>query len=464
MNETERWRWGGAVLLTFATAVGGIALGRPLLFVAGAVPLTYVAYGYLSVPPDPALTFERRVDEETSVPGESVTVRVEVKNEGESVVPDVRVVDGVPGPLPVVDGAPRTAVSLSPGGTAAFEYAVRARRGVHEFDDVRFQARSIPGGHVVTGTQAADGDSRLRCLQSVSTFPLPDQTRQYVGRAPADEGGEGVEFYGSREYQPGDPARRIDWHRLASTGQLTTVVHREERARSVVFVLDARAGAAVGSGEGTFTAVELGTYAIERGARALQEENHSVGLAVVGDDSAEQSFVSPGGGSASRERIRHVLSRVGPFVADALDVSDEQADGSPSTAGSGRPDGASEERVGVTDGGVDPIRQLFADVGTTTQVVFVSPLLDADAVECLERLTRHGYTTTVLSPDVTGNGTWGSRLAGLDRVALVRRTQSLGAPVIDWDPEEPLGTALVRAATVGDGDTDRDTAEVRGDA
>ncbi|MFB6092079.1 MAG: DUF58 domain-containing protein [Haloquadratum sp.] len=446
MSEKERWRWNGAVLLTFATAAWGIALGRPLLFVAGAVPLTYVAYGYLSGPPRPELAFERHIEAETAVPGERVTVRLEVHNEGDGVVSDVRVVDGVPGPLPVVEGEPRTAVPLPPGGSTAFEYTVRARRGIHEFDDVRLQLRSLTGGHVVTETRSATGVDRLRCLQHVSMFPLPDQTRQYVGRAPADEGGEGVEFYGSREYLPSDPAKRINWHRLAATGELTTVVHREERSRSVVFVLDARPAAAVGSGEGTFTAVELGTYAIERGTRALQEDNHSVGLAVVGDGAAGPSFVAPGGGTATRERIRHVLSRVGPFVADALDSADTE-DATPEDPAADAA-GASGELTEATDGGgVDPVQRLLADVGTDAQVVLVSPLLDRDPVELVERLTKRGYVTTVLSPDVTGDERWGSRLAALDRHAWRRRAESLGAPVIDWDPEESLGMTLARAVT-----------------
>ena len=488
MSTTHQWRWRGAVLLTFATAVGGFALGNPLLFVAGAVPLAYVAYDYLSVPLNPDLVFERTVDAETAVPGDEVSVRLEITTESEGAAADVRVVDGVPGPLPVVDGSPRAAVAVPPNGSVTLEYTVRARRGVHEFDDVCYQLRSVQGGHVVTESASPTGASRFRCLQHLSSFPLPNRTRQYVGRSESDEGGEGVEFYGSREYQPGDPANRIDWNRLAGTGELTTLVHREERSRSVMFVLDTRPAAAVGSGEGTFTAVELGTYAVERGVRALQEDNHSVGLTVIGDDSAEQSFVPPGGGTATRERIRYVLSRVGPFVADALDAPDEENDADDS-AESDAPDGESDddeadtddesdmgdepgsegndaddtqspEAAGgdgreadpaeVTDGGEDPIERLVADVDARTQVVLVSPVLDAEPVRLVERLEKHGYASTVLSPDVTGEATWGSRTAALDRRARLLELQSQDAPVVDWDPEESLGMALVRGAAEPD--------------
>lgn len=490
MSTTYQWRWRGAVLLTFATAVGGFALGQPLLFVAGAVPLAYVAYDYLSVSPDSDLVFERHVDAETAVPGDEVGVRLEITTESEGVAADVRVVDGVPGPLPVVDGSPRAAVAVPPNGSVTIEYTVRARRGIHEFDDARYQLRSVQGGHVMTESASPMGASRLRCLQYLPSFPLPNRTRQYVGPSASDEGGEGVEFYGSREYQPGDPANRIDWNRLAGTGELTTLVHREERSRSVMFVLDGHQAAAVGSGEGTFTAVELGTYAVERGVRALQEDNHSVGLAVIGDDSVERSFVPPGGGTTTRERIRYVLSRIGPFVADALDTPNEEddtdastendtpsdeidADSEPGSEGSDVDNTQSPEAAGgdrreadpaeVTDGGGDPVERLVADVDTRAQVVLVSPILDAEPVRLVERLEKHGYASTVLSPDVTGEATWGSRTAALDRRARLLELQSLDAPVVDWDPEESLGMALVRGAA-GPNQTDADATEVTEDA
>lgn len=491
MSTTHQWRWRGAVLLTFTTAVAGFALGQPLLFVAGAVPLAYVAYDYLSVPPDPDLAFERTVDAETAVPGDEVGVQLEISTESDGVAADVRVVDGVPGPLPVIDGSPRAAVAVPPHGSVSLEYTVRARRGVHEFDDARYQLRSIQGGHVVTESTTPTGAARLRCLQHLPSFPLPNRTQQYVGRSTSDEGGEGVEFYGSREYQPGDPANRIDWNRLAGTGELTTLVHREERSQSVVFVLDARPAAAVGSGKGTFTGVELGTYAIERGVRALQDDNHSVGLAVIGDDSTERSFVPPGGGTSTREQIQYVLSRVGPFVANALDTpakqdtstdsdapdseTDDEADTNDESGSKRRDtddtypsdaagaDGRETDPAEITDGGTDPIERLVADVDVRAQIVLVSPLLDAEPVQLIERLQKHGYTSTVLSPNVTGEATWGSRTAALDRRTRLLELQALNTPVISWDPEESLGIALTRGAARPT-QPDADTTEVTGDA
>ena len=51
--------------------------------------------------------------------------------------------------------------------------------------------------------------------------------------------GRGLEFDEVRTYQPGDDYRSLDWRVTARTGRLHTKLFREERERSVHFLLDA---------------------------------------------------------------------------------------------------------------------------------------------------------------------------------------------------------------------------------
>lgn len=51
--------------------------------------------------------------------------------------------------------------------------------------------------------------------------------------------GRGVDFVESRNYQPGDDIRNMDWRVTARTGRAHTKVFREERERPVLIVLDA---------------------------------------------------------------------------------------------------------------------------------------------------------------------------------------------------------------------------------
>jgi uncharacterized protein (DUF58 family) len=51
--------------------------------------------------------------------------------------------------------------------------------------------------------------------------------------------GRGVDFLESRNYQPGDDIRNMDWRVTARTGRAHTKVFEEERERPVLIVLDA---------------------------------------------------------------------------------------------------------------------------------------------------------------------------------------------------------------------------------
>ena len=51
--------------------------------------------------------------------------------------------------------------------------------------------------------------------------------------------GRGVDFVESRNYQPGDDIRNMDWRVTARTGKAHTKVFQEERERPVLIVLDA---------------------------------------------------------------------------------------------------------------------------------------------------------------------------------------------------------------------------------
>ncbi len=52
--------------------------------------------------------------------------------------------------------------------------------------------------------------------------------------------GRGMEFDESREYQPGDDIRTIDWRVMARTGRVHTKLFQEERERPVLLLVDAR--------------------------------------------------------------------------------------------------------------------------------------------------------------------------------------------------------------------------------
>ena len=109
-------RWRGAVAAAVVFVVVGLATRTGALVLAAAVPLCYLAADALSTPPIPdGLVARRRVHPTPAAPDRAVTVTLVVRNDSDRTLPDVRVVDGVPEDLAVLEGSPRGGDALGPG-------------------------------------------------------------------------------------------------------------------------------------------------------------------------------------------------------------------------------------------------------------------------------------------------------------------------------------------------------------
>lgn len=411
MSEATRrlGRFDSGLYAALLAGAAGLFFQSTTAFLTGAVALAYVAYGRVAHTPDPDLAVERRLSEESPSPGQTVTVTLTVTNVGESALPDVRVRDAVPGALTVTDGAPALATSLRPGETATLSYEVEAERGTFAFGAASVAVRSVSGGR----ERRIDPDvrSELVCRTHVESVPLASETVSHTGRVDTDTGGEGLEFYSTRDYYPGDPLSRIDWNRLASTDELATINFRETRAATVIVAVDAGESTAVAPGPDAPTGLERGRFAASRIVDALLDEHNRVGAARVG---SEPRYVAPGTGGDQSLRARRLFG--------------------------------GEREVGTALAGRRSAERLRKRVPTDAQVVFCSPCLDEGAVEFARRFLAHGHAVTVVSPDVTNGATLGGTVERVDRDLRLRSIRRAGARTVDWSLDEPLDEALTRAA------------------
>ncbi|MFC3478328.1 DUF58 domain-containing protein [Halobacterium litoreum] len=411
-RDTHRWR-GAAGLSLLAVGAGAVS-ETPGALLLGAFGVAFVAYARVFTPPTPDLSLERTVHADDPQPGDEVDVTLTVTNDG-GFLPDLRLVDGVPSSLDVVDGSPRLATALRAGKRASMTYTVEAARGDHEFSPVDVVARDVTGAHEVQASLLVDADLQsVPALPQLDSFPLRSQTVQRVGRVPTSTGGSGVEFHATREYRTGDPLSRVDWKRLARTGDLSTVQFREERAASVVAVVDTRDRSHVADDAGE-DAVEYSVEAAGGVASALLDSGDQVGVAAFGPHWA---WLQPGLGREHRARVREMLATDRGFARDPPDRR--------------------------FLGGI-VFRRLRKHLPGDAQVVFCSPLVDDNAVEYVRRLEASGHPVTVVSPDVTGDGTFGQQVAMLERAARIRSLRKGGVRVVDWTTDEPLALAVATA-------------------
>lgn len=413
VDSTDSWR-GIGVLVLFALGVGAAFYSVELVLVAA---LLLGVAGYTQVtasPPSPSIAVERSFDTTEPLPGETVGVTVTVTNEGSSVLPDLRLVDGVPAKLAVVDGTPRYATALAPGESVTYSYGVLAVAGEHTFETVNVAVRDASGAE--ERTELVDTDPRTITCDPVDvreSVPLHPQASGVTGRVASDVGGSGQEFHSIREYQRGDPPRRIEWNRLARTGDLATVELHEEHAATVVLLVDASGSAFRAPTPDALSAVDRSRAGASQLFATLDRDGDRVGLASIGP---ERLWIPPGGGSAHRTRIRTALQHDDAFTATGRDRRLQPA---------------------------SFVRTLRRRLPSDAQLLVFSPLLEDDIVDVVRRLDAHGHPVTVFSPDPTTTGTVGGtvvRLERRDRLATLRRA---GLPVIDW-AGEPLETAVAR--------------------
>ena len=408
-DETQRTRrWRGMTALALFAGGAGILTNRPLVLLTAAVWVGYAAYPRLTGEPSVELSVERTLSNTSPTHGDIVEVETTIRNEG-GMLADVRFVDGVPPTLSVAEGTPKHATSLRPGGTATFSYKIVAKRGRHSFVPSTVVARNISGSVEVDTT--AFGETVVECAADIDDVELRKQASQYTGRVLTDEGGSGVEFHGTREYQPGDSISRIDWKRRARSGELITLEFREERSAKVLLVIDARREAYVASADDEPSAVTYSVFAADQLFESLMASRDSVGLAVVG---REDVWLPPSTGDEHRTRAREILTKHPSLVPSPprRETDEEQ------------------------------FKRLRKRLDSSTQVILLSPLADERMVEKARRIDARGNAVSVVSPDVTADGSPGRKLAKVERDRRLSELRQSDIPVVDWDVEVPLAKVL----------------------
>lgn len=419
MTLTEIPRYRGVLAGALVLLVAGTLFGEAWLVALSGVPVLFVVYGALSGVPDPELSVSRAVDPDRPAPGDRVRVRLEIRNESDRPLPDVRVADGVPEDLEVVSGSPRAAVAISPDGEETLEYELLAKRGEYDFTAPTVRLRGAPGGSYRDLEPSVDGTGRVTGRVFVEEPPTRRETATLVGAVPTDVGGSGIEFHTTREYRAGDPVNRIDWRRLARQGELSTVNYREYRGVAVVVIADCRPDVDVLPRPGAFSTGDLCRYAADRVLQAFVDEGQDIGLGVLGG--THSPWIEPG--------ATDVLAR-GRVALRTVD-GEEWA--------------GPELQVGTSSEPRPLVDRLDTRLPAGGQAVFVTPLTDDYPIDVAEGLVVRGHPVTVLTPDLGEIERAGGRLLEAERRTRVQRLRNVGAHVVDWSRSEPLPLAVETA-------------------
>ena len=404
-------------LLTYGLLLGGIVTVQGE-FLALALPLvTYLIVGYVQAPEKIKLEAMRRLSVERVSPDSDVDVTVTITNRGAS-LEEVLLQDILPPGLTVRSGFRRHLVRLKQNETYTFMYTISGPRGGYVLEAIEAHARDHLA--VRSSTIRVEAKGRLFILPPVTRIRQvairPRGTRVYAGTIPARAGGAGTDFFGVREYHPGDPPRAINWRTSARyADKFYSNEFQQERVADVGIVLDGR------SRTNEFThGHSLFEYSVQAAASladALLNQGNRVGLLLY---ASYLSWTFPGYGKIQRERILHALANA---------------------------------RTGES--------QVFSDLEhipsrlfpPKSQIMLVSPLLEDD-LKPLIHLRAQGYEVMVVSPNpvrfelsyLPANETiqLAGRVVHMERILLLQRMGRAGIHVLDWDVSEPFDLFVKR--------------------
>jgi uncharacterized protein (DUF58 family) len=398
-------------------------------FITLALPLAvYLVAGYLISPEATKLSATRHLSTDRTTPHAEVIVSVTITNHGQH-LEEVSIEDQAPADLTIhpsadastaIHAAPpnRHLIRLPKDSAYTFSYKVSGPRGGYEFESVRVK---INDPFRVTSRVV-----ELPAKGQLFIFPIvlrlrhvaihPRRTRVYAGMIPARVGGTGTEFFGVRDYHPGDPPRVINWRASAHHEDvLYANEFQQERVADVGIVLDGRMRTnEFAHGHSLF---EHSVQAAAAVADALLAQGNRVGMLVY---AAFLRWTIPGYGKIQREKIMHSLAYAKPGGSDVF---------------------ADLEHL--------PTR-LFPP---ESQIIMISPLHEDDLMP-LVQLRAQGYQVLVVSPNPvkfelaylqkTRNVELAGRVVTMERLLLLQKVRHAGVQVLDWNVSEPFDHVVKR--------------------
>ena len=284
-------------LLLLFLLIGGLATLNPF-WLELAIPLAiYLLAGFLLAPETVDLTVERQLSLERAIPGQPVTVTLRITNHG-SAIPHLALRDPLPGFAELQDGSSTRLLNLRRGETVEWQYTFAGKRGYHVFEGLHVSAGDLFG--IVAIRQFIPTAGQVLVLPQVPRVRRiairPRVTRVYAGNIPARQGGNGIDFFGLSEYQPGAPMRSVNW-RVSARHQQALFVneYEQERVADVGIILDARQRAnQLGEGKSIFEHSVLAAASL---SDAFLNAGNHVGLLIYG---LYINWTNPGYGKRQR--------------------------------------------------------------------------------------------------------------------------------------------------------------------
>lgn len=351
----------GAIAAVFLSVV----TAQWFLLALGLALGVQLAYARATFHAQARLAARRELDLDQLQEGDAVDVASTVENEGTR-TQFLEVREVLPRQLDVVDGQAFTPAALGPGDEARLTPTLEAPlMGRYEVGPL--EARREDPFAFFFEEQAVRASNALTVLPRPATSGeaplLVDEFQSFMGEYPVNRPGDGFDFYGLREYVPGDTYRMINWKASARTDDVMVDQFERTTSTEVTFLVDGRAVTDVGPEHET-PYVRAARAIVELLDKAFDERNEP--RFVLYGDGLET--IQPGAPDRMRQEVLEALAAWEPSGDQPLAYA---------------------------------IEKVLPRIAPGSAIVVVSPLLDDPTVmDAVATALAHEYGTTVVAPPV----------------------------------------------------------------
>ncbi|MCS7253798.1 MAG: DUF58 domain-containing protein [Armatimonadota bacterium] len=153
--------------------------------------------------------------------------------------------------LNAINGSQRILLAIPAHRSVSVEFKLKAlKRGVYNYDHVLILVRDPFG--LFNDVKRFPCECKVVVLPKVvniyAMWHVAGEVLTEVSYGDGDVSRLGMEFYGVREYRPGDPWRRIHWKATAHTGKLSIIELEREKQGNVILLVDCDVHSHWGSG------------------------------------------------------------------------------------------------------------------------------------------------------------------------------------------------------------------------
>ena len=398
----------GTILVLFAPFINNLQL-----FLLGTTILGFVAVHSLvnTRPIDVKIT--RGFDSDQVFEDSNVSVDLIIQNKGRS-IGFLEIYDNLPSEIEVNNGSNHSIIRLHKDELVINKYNVDCRlRGQYRLGNPRL--RIYNPSFLFFYESDIQSKSSLVVLPQIEQIEGVDLStdfpKMYQGAMPIRRIGTSGEFYGIREYFPGDDFKNINWRVFGRTRKLMVNQFEREDISDLMLVLDAREI----SGTGTILRNPL-NYSCRAAASLTSfflRSRNRVGLTIYGET---VNVIPPDTGERHLYRILTVLAEV--KAAGSL--------------------------------GLHTVLGDLRNFTPRSPVMVISTLEnDPTCTTALREITARGFKLTIIAPDtldydrdsrIISPTVYFTASASLDN--KITEARSLGARAMRWNPDAVLSTSL----------------------